>query len=313
MSTLAADRPTQGELDTIYSFVEQRFPLYLSPKIASINDLYEAAKQGRWNPFQEVPWKALTADGLDPETAAAVRRTYSRRAWGEATGLTETPALLIRFCMETGREVDPKFFLTVRNTEEVWAIECFDRVAEAFGGRIERPENRAYEAAFNQHRHRQVVSASQLLDAYVAVHCAFEDGLEYGLTKAWREGAADPILAGMFDKILPGKERHGTFGWLYLEHRAPTWSEEDKAAITEQLVRHVNDVEMLGLHCPWLAPERAEAEARADAITAEAGLGAVSKEAESEVLVGFVADARQRFAELGIDLPRFNSNHIGWF
>ena len=76
--------------------------------------------------------------------AGAIRRGDARsRAphlepalWIEATGLTETPALLMRFCMEAGREIDPKFYLTVRNTEEAWHVECFDRVAEAFGGRM---------------------------------------------------------------------------------------------------------------------------------------------------------------------------------
>ena len=313
MSTLAAEPSTRGQLETIHSFVEQRFPLYMSPNIASIRALYEAAKQGRWNPYVDVPWKQLSAAGLEPEVAEAARRTWSRRAWGEATGLSETPALLIRFCMETGREIEPKFFLTVRNTEEVWAIECFDRVAEAFGGRVLRPANPAYEATFNQHRHRRVVSAEQMLDAYVAVHCAFEDGLEFALAKAWREGADQPILAGMLDKMLAPKERHATFGWLYLEHRAALWSEADRAVIAAELVRHVNEVEMLGLHCPWLAPERAEAEARADAVTAAAGLGAASKDAEAGTVVDFVAGARTRLADLGVELPKFNSNHIGWF
>lgn len=311
--SLAAEPTGTGKLETIHSFVEQRFPLYMSPNIASIRALYEEAKQGRWNPYREVPWADLGPGEADAEVADAVRRTYSRRAWGEATGLTETPALLIRFCMETGREIEPKFFLTVRNTEEVWNIECFDRVAEAFGGRVLRPDNAAYEAAYNQHRHRRVVSAAQMLDAYVAVHCAFEDGLEYALTKSWHEAATHPIIAGMLEKMLAPKQRHGTFGWLYLEHRAPMWSEADKAVIAQELVRHVNEVEMMGLHCPWLAPELAEAEARADAITAEAGLGAATKEAETGVLVDFVADARTRLGEFGIELPKFNSNHVGWF
>jgi len=301
-----------AELETVRTFVEQRFPLYMSPTIDSIWKLYDEAKQGRWNPQRDVDWDALSAEDYDEDVRRAARRTYSRRAWNEATGLTETPALLIRFCMETGREIDPKFFLTVRNTEEVWNIECFDRVAEIFGGRIDRPANPAYEAVFNQHRHRRIIDYSQTLDAYVAVHAAFEDGLEYVLSEAWRSEAENPVIAGMFDHIVRAKKRHGTFGWLYLEHRAPEWSEEDRTRIADELVTYINDIVLAGLQCPWLSPETAGAEAEADAVTAEAGLGAASKEAETGVLVDFFADARSRFEGLGIALPRINSNRLGW-
>ena len=61
------------------------------------------------------------------ELAVHVADAYegdAARIWIEATGLTETPALIVRFCMEVGREIDPKFYLTTRNNVVLGTIEC---------------------------------------------------------------------------------------------------------------------------------------------------------------------------------------------
>ncbi len=230
-----------------------------------------------------------------------------------STGLTETPALLMRFCMETGREIDPKFFLTVRNTEEAWHVECYDRIAQAFGGRCEMPADRAYEAVFNRNLHRRVMNAEQNLDAYVASFAAFEDGLELELARAWRSGASNPAIAAVLDKVIGDKERHAAFGWLYLESRASAWSAQERALIGDELTRYVRETELKGYHCPWLAPEHASAEAQADEILATAGLGAATRSTEEETLVAYVANARTKLAELGVTLPTFESNRMRSF
>ena len=228
----------------------------------------------------------------------------------EVTGLTETPALLVRLCMETGREIDPKFFLTVRNTEEAWHVECFERVTDAFGGRLTRPANRGYEAAFNRNLHRRVLDAAQHLDSYVACFCAFEDGLELELCRTWRINAKNPAIAAMLDHIVADKERHAAFGWLYLASRAPRWAAAECGLIAEQVAAHIRDTEFKGYHCPWLAPEHAAAEADADAACAAAGLGAASRAQEEDTMATYVANARQRFREMGVVIPTFETNRM---
>ena len=121
----------------------------------------------------------------------------------------------MRFCMEAGREIDPKFYLTVRNTEEAWHVECFDRIAEAFGGRIAAPAESAYEAAFNRNLHRRVMDARADLDSYVTCFAAFEDGLELELCRTWRDHATNPAISAVLDRVIADKERHAAFGWLY--------------------------------------------------------------------------------------------------
>lgn len=293
--------------------VERRFPLEMTATLSDIRELYDSGKAGRWNPHRDIDWNALAPDSYDEPVRQAARRTWSRLVWTEATGLTETPALLVRFCMETGREIDPKFFLTVRNTEEAWHIECFDRLAQAFGGRITRPVERGYEDVFNRGLYRRVLDSNQSLDSFVAVHSAFEDGLELQLCQTWRTNATNPTVAAVLDRVIADKERHAAFGWLYLASRAPRWSERERQLIAAELATHIQVTELKGYHCPWLAPEHAAAEAEADAITASAGLGVASRAAEEDTLVAYVGDARTRLAEFGVKLQTFETNRMRTF
>jgi hypothetical protein len=293
--------------------VEQRFPLEMNITLPQIRELYDGGKAGRWNPYRDIAWSALQPLRYDEPARQAARRAWSRRIWTEATGLTETPALIVRLCMETGREIDPKFYLTTRNTEEAWHVECFDKIAEAFGGRVTQPAERNYEAVFNRNLHRRVLDAEQHLDSYIAVHAAFEDGLELALCHAWRAGTTNDVIATILDHVIADKARHAAFGWLYLASRAPSWSTKERALIAEELSRHVHDVELKGYHCPWLAPEHALAEAEADAVIAEAGLGGATRAAEEDALVTYVANARARLAELGVVFPIIETNRMRAF
>ena len=300
-------------LPASHLLVERRFPLEMSATLPEIRDLYDSGKAGRWNPHRDVDWSALAPEQYDAPVRAAARRSWSRRLWVEATGLTETPALLMRFCMEAGREIDPKFYLTVRNTEEAWHVECFDRIAEAFGGRVAAPADKAYEATFNRNLHRRVMNAEQSLDSYVTCFAAYEDGLELELGRTWRDHATNPTIATVLDRVIADKERHAAFGWLYLASRAPHWTAQDRALIAEELTANIRETELRGYHCPWLAPEHAAAEAAADVLAASAGLGGAPRAAEEDTLVRYTANARARLAELGVTLPMFESNRMRTF
>jgi hypothetical protein len=293
--------------------VEQRFPLEMNVTLPQIRELYDSGKAGRWNPHRDIDWGALAPDQYDDEIREAARRAWSRRIWVEATGLTETPALIVRLCMEVGREIDPKFFLTTRNTEEAWHVECFDRIAEAFGGRVVRPADRSYETVFNRNLHRRVLDAGQHLDSYIAAHAAFEDGLELELCRAWKRGATNAAIVAVLDHVIADKERHAAFGWLYLASRAPRWTADERRSIADEIVAHVSNIELKGYHCPWLAPEHALPEAEADAVIAAAGLGAAPRAAEEDVLVAYVGNARARLAELGVILPAFETTRMRAF
>ena len=294
--------------------IERRFPLVLRKAAEDIRGLYEAAKEARWNPDTDVPWSQHALGSIDAATLASARRVWSRRAWVEYSGMTETPALLIRFCLELNRESDPKYFLTVRNTEEAWHVECYHRYAEACGGYVETPPNPAWEPVFNRTLYRDALDADISIDAYVAAHCAFVDSLELELAKAWRARTTEPLAAALLDRCLNDYERHAAFGWAYAGQRAVSGDAGLRERVAGALVRHIEEAEFAGYHCVGLAhqvetrPEIADLRA-----TADAGLGAVSASDEVEIFRTHLAFSRERFAEIGCTLPAIRHPSLGNF
>ena len=281
--------------------VERRFPLVLDEAIAPIRQVYETAKRAKWDPTTHVPWDRLGSAALPPEVRDAARAVWSRRAWVEYTGLSETPALLIRFCLELDRESDPKYFLTVRNTEEAWHLEAFHIAAERFGGYLARPADARWEPVFNQALHRQALDADRSLEEYVAVHCAVEDGLELELYTAYAANATDPAIAELLRRVVADKARHAAFGWAYLEARCAGLGEAGRAGVARAVSDWIATVACSGYHVPYLSTALdAQGDAQAAARVAAAGLGAVTAEAETEVATAWFAEARRRLAALGI-------------
>jgi len=285
--------------------VERRFPLHLEPAIGTIRELYDAAKQSRWDPERDIPWGEFAASRYPAEVLAAARLSWSRKAWTEYGGLPETPAVIIRFCLERERESDPKYFLTVRNTEEAWHLECCHRFADLCGGFVAEPASPAYRALFERGLHRQALDAGRSLDAHVAAQAALGDGLDLELCRLSRDNAADPVARAILDRLVADKTRHAAFGWLYLERRAPLWSAEDRATIAAEVEHTVRDVELRGFRCVWLAGDAAADIAAADRITRDAGLGATTRDEEEPALRQFLAAASARLARLGVALPAF--------
>ena len=292
--------------------VERRFPLDLHTADDSIRRLYETAKEARWNPETDLPWEMHALAGVDAAVLGAAQRVWSRRAWVEFTGMTQTPALLIRFCLELNRESDPKYFLTVRNTEEAWHVESYHRYAEACGGYHEAPTDPAWEAVFNQTLYRDALDAEVPIDAYVAAHCAFVDGLEYELAEGWLRGAREPLARAVLERCLADYRRHAEFGWLYAQRRAIRMEPELRERVASALARHIETIEFAGYHCVALATQLdASAEVADLDRVAAAGLGAVTADEEVAIFRDWLARSRARFAELGLALPALRHPRLG--
>jgi hypothetical protein len=291
---------------------ERRFPLNLHKADRSIRDLYEAAKVARWNPETDLPWDHHAIAGIDPATLDAARRVWSRRAWVEYTGMTQTPALLIRFCLELNRESDPKYFLTVRNTEEAWHVESYHRYAEACGGYVDKPANPAWETVFNQTLYRDALDAEVSIDAYVAAHCAFVDGLEHELAQAWLRHAREPLARAVLERCLSDYERHAAFGWLYAARRAPGMDAALRERVAAALARHIGQVEFAGYHCAAFAT-RIDPSPEIDDLerVAAAGLGAAPADEEMAIFREWLVSSRERFADLGLALPPIPHPRLG--
>lgn len=297
---------TRARRRGVAPLVERRFPLHLEPALYNIRDLYHAAKRARWDPERHIPWKKFDPSPYSGKQLDAARLTWSRRAWTEYGGMPETPAILIRFCLEQGGESDPKMFLTVRGTEEAWHVECCYRFAEQLGGYVTGPHNEDYAELFNQGFHRKAFDPAVLVDAYVAAHVTVQDGLDLELYRGYLRHATDPVATAILKRLVEDKERHVIFGWVYLTEHARAWTDEQRAEITAEVEHVLADLELNGYHCAWLVPGNAAAEiVEADRITRAAGLGAMSPEEENAILIQFLDDVRARFAGLGVPLRDF--------
>ncbi|TRZ99947.1 MAG: hypothetical protein D4R84_01180 [Rhodocyclaceae bacterium] len=291
---------------------ETRFPLNLAVTIPAIDRLYEESKRDIWAPATDVDWASGELAAVTEAQLQAARQVWSRRAWLEYTGIAETPALLLRFCLERGREVDAKYFLTVRNTEEAQLVDVFHGYAELLGGYLVRPVDPAWEAVINRRCHSDALNPEVPLDAYVAAHCALEDGLELELFRAYLANAREPLARKLLARSVADKTRHAGFGWSYLEWRADSLSPSARSEVLLALVDWLCKVAFSGYHVPSLATVIDSApEQRAQEMTAAAGLGAATATQEEQLFRDYLATARRRLQALGIELPAVSHRRLG--
>ncbi len=283
--------------------IERRFPLHLQPALHTVRDLYNQSKSKRWDPDKHIPWDKFESSAYDLPTRKAAALSWSRRAWAEFSGIAETPAILIRFCLEHEGESDPKMFLTVRGTEESWHMECAYRFAQLLERYIDNPPDEHFHRVMNIGLFRQAFDPALLPVAYIAAHIALLDGIDLELHRGYLRHAQDPVAVSILKRMVEDKERHTAFGWIYLEQQI---SSLDKA-IREEIqaeVEHILRVLVLGGYqsAAFAPPESVAHVLDADALTRAAGLGAMLPQEEVGVVRQYVAEARARFGSLGIDL-----------
>ena len=281
--------------------VERRFPLHLEPHIQTIRGLYHQAKAAHWDPEKHIPWAKFDASNYTSDQLRAAALSWSRRAWTEYGGLPETPAIIIRFCLEHDGESDPKMFLSVRGSEEAWHTECCWRLANLAGGYVDKPKNPEYARLFNQDFHREAFEPGISVDAYIAVHSAILDGLDLELNRGFLRHATDPTVSAMLKRMVQDKERHVAFGWIYLNEHAPKWHEAQRAEVGAEIDQALEGLLCSGAICAWLASNGiADDVVTADEITRNAGLGAMTAAEESAIVVQFIGEARDHLARLGV-------------
>lgn len=292
--------------------IERRFPLHLEPSIKTVRQLYDRAKAGRWDPERHIPWKSFCAETYTPEQLSAGAITWSRRAWIEYTGFAETPAILIRFCLEHEGESDPKMFLTVRGSEESWHVECAYRFAELLGGYIDRPANPAFADLYSLGLFRQAFDPALSPVAYIAAHVAMLDGIDLELHRGFLRTATDPVAVSILRRMVQDKERHTAFGWVYLQEHAASWTDETREEIADEVEHIVRTLVLNGYLSPALAAgDVADDILAADRVTRECGLGALTGDEEVLVVREYLREARQRLAGLGVDIGAFAHERYG--
>ena len=284
--------------------IERRFPVRLGQQVADLQQAYEDEKAAHWNPLSDIPWANLDTAALDPELREAARVMWSRRLWAAWGYLSETPATLIRLCLELDRPISPKFFLTVRNTQEACQIDALQKLAEAHGGTLPAPTTPAYGEILNRDLSQVVLHADTAIDGFMLAHGAVKIGAEAELYAAHADATTEPVAARALALVAADKRRHAEFGWAFARDRAAGWGTAERAAAGTQVADVMADIVFGGYLTPFTAPNgAAEAERAAERLAGEAGLGAARAAVQHDTLATWRRGVAETLAAWDIDLP----------
>ena len=294
-------------------FVERRFPLEFAPEVPAIRELYSQAKGFRWNPETDIAWDRLDPGRYRKETLEAARLTWSRRAWGVYPGLTESTALLIRFCLESGTVgMDTKLFLSFRPAEEAKHLEVCHLLAKRLGGYQSDPGEPGFARVTNHPFAQAALDADLPVEAFVAALGALDDQLDLNLYLSHLHHATNEVVRAALRLIAGDRQRHVAFAWTFLGSRVPALDARGRVAVVDAVHDLLAGVILAGYRNTWLLPvESREPWLAAEEETARQGLGASTASQERSVLRATVAQVRERFAAWTLELPRVAHPELG--
>jgi hypothetical protein len=300
---------------TILDEPERRFPLDLEVRIPRIRGLFHAATKNQWDPKTDIPWADLDVRGVGQKHLMAAREYWSRRAWGEYGAISESPAILIRFCQ---RRIEPdlRLFFTIRSQEESRHAEVCYLMAEKLGGYVEKPYETGYQKSVATHGVRKMaLDPNFSLEALIAALVCAAEEIAFDVFDHLIAITPNPVAKAVLMAVRRDEVRHCAFGWYYLEHKVKTMTPREIKEMEEAVIVMIEKVEMNGYHSAWLAPDNpaSRQEVEADRLTWEAGLGATVEELEKPVFVGTIKRLRKQMAPWGVNLPLFRHPKIGEF
>src|SRR5690349_2405686 len=228
-------------------FVERRFPLEFAPEVPALRELYSQAKGFRWNPETDIPWARLDPARYSKDAREAARRTWSRRAWSVYPGLTESTALLIRFCLESGAlGMDAKLFLSFRPAEEAKHLEVCHMLAERLGGYAADPGEPGLARLSNHPFAQAALDADVPVEAYMAALGALDDQLDLNLYVSHLHNAKDPVVRAALRLIAADRARHVAFAWAFLGSRVPALDAAGRSAVVQAVSDMLTSVVLTG-------------------------------------------------------------------
>ena len=294
-------------------FVERRFPLEFATEVPALRELYSQSKGLHWNPETDIAWDRFDPSRYDKTTRQAASRTWSRRAWSVYPGLTESTALLIRFCLESGSlGMDAKLFLSFRPAEEAKHLEVCHMLAERFGGYHADPGESNLARVSNHAFGQAALDGEVPVEAYIAALGALDDQLDLNLYVSHLQQAKDETVRAALRLIAGDRARHVAFAWAFLGSRMPALDERGRGAVVAAVRDMLANVILAGYRNTWLLPEKSrEPWLGAESETARHGLGASTPGQERGVLRATIAQVRERLAAWKLDLPRVDHAELG--
>jgi hypothetical protein len=294
-------------------FVERRFPLQFEPEVPAIRELYSQAKGFRWNPETDIPWDRFDASAYPKAALEAARLTWSRRAWSVFPGLTESTALLVRMCLESGAiGMDSKLFLSFRPAEEAKHLEVCHMLAQRLGGYITFPEDAGFRHASNHPFAQAALDPDLPVEAFIAALGALDDQLDLNLYLSHLQHTKDEIARTALRLIAGDRQRHVSFAWAFLGSRLPALDDRGRKSVVEALRVMLAEVILAGYRNTWLLPPASRAAwLAAEEETARHGLGASTATQERSVLRATVTQVRERFAVWNVEVPAVSHAELG--
>src|SRR5437899_3787459 len=257
-------------------FVERRFPLEFATEVPALREPYSQSKGLHWNPETDIAWERFDPARYDKTTRQAASRTWSRRAWSVYPGLTESTALLIRFCLESGSlGMDAKLFLSFRPAEEAKHLEVCHMLAERLGGYEPDPGEPGLASASNHPFAQAALDSDVPVEAYIAALGALDDQLDLNLHLSHLHQAKDDVVLTALRLIAGDRARHVAFAWTFLGSRVPALDARGCAAVIDAVRDLLANVILAGYRNTWLLPEKSrEPWLAAEEETARQGPGA---------------------------------------
>ncbi|MCY4192124.1 MAG: hypothetical protein OXD42_12535, partial [Rhodospirillaceae bacterium] len=254
MSASAVVQPQVLREPTILDRPERRFPLDLEARIPRIRNLFHSATKNQWDPKTDIDWDRLDLSQYTEEQLSGAREYWSRRAWGEYGAISESPALLIRFCQDR-LEPDLQLFFTIRSQEEARHAEVCYLLAEKLGGYVEQPYVTDYQKSVATHGIRKMaLDPNFSLEAIIAALVCAAEEIAFDVFKHLCDVTTDPVALQVVKAVMRDEVRHCAFGWYYMEHRIKTMKPEEIKVVENAVITMIEKVEMNGYHSSWLAP-----------------------------------------------------------
>jgi rubrerythrin len=301
-----------GRVASVLDYEEKRFPLNLHPVLPDIRQLWDLSNKHAWDPATDIPWDTFDAGKYTERQRDAARLYWSRRAWTEYTGTAESPAVLLRLVLEPDREIDARIFWAVQTLEETRHCIASYLFAEKLGGYMSAPPKMPPKATHHRGIRDKVLNPAISFEAFVVAHICIGETVAAKMFEERYRHTTDPVAKELIKLILRDEVRHIQFGWRYMAHRVKTFTPELIAEMERIAIDVMENSELKGFHCIWLVPnEFTEPLIEANNITAEAGLGGSSPEAEMRALVESIRKIRDDMKPWGINIPIFEHEVLG--
>jgi hypothetical protein len=227
--------------------------------------------------------------------------------------VTESTALLIRFCLQSGAVgMDAKLFLSFRPAEEAKHLEVCYMLAERLGGYEPDPHEPGLARVSNHPFAQAALDSEVAVEAYIAALGGLDDQLDLNLHLSHLQQAKDEVVRSALRLIAGDRARHVAFAWVFLGSRVPMLDARGRAAVVDAVRDVLVNTILAGYRNTWLLPEKSrEPWLAAEEETARQGLGASTPIQERSVLRATIAQVRERFAAWNLELPRVDHPELG--